>query len=222
MVHHFLSPLQKKILLAPLEGIHLLQGPTSSGKSFVANLKLYLTLTDPSIRGASFLATAPSYASLWQNVLHPLLLIDGALGLLRSRKEGSRPVFICQNNGNRLLAVSCACARAAAVIQGHNLRFWLADEAVLHSEEFVNMALSRLRFVEGGKIRPGVAFWSFNPSHSQHFIKRRFIDQSQTVNGKDEPMVDNLIDKTMSKKNPFEKSIAKKDLLSKAGANEKP
>lgn len=112
--------------------------------------------------------------SFERNVLSQMKLMCQGLGYVLQEKKADNLVIITDKKTghvNNYYLFGGNDERSQDLIQGITLAGLLLDEVVLMPESFVNQALARCS-VTGSKV-----WMNCNPEGSQHYVKRRFIDQ---------------------------------------------
>ena len=173
------SPKQIDFLIEPLHDFNVLSGVTGSGKSFAANLKWYETIVSAP-KNSIFIQSGNTEDSLYDNITKSLLEdIDFSVNALDYRAIANKRRIIVKATNTQVLCVGASTENAQNRIQGKSVRGWYADEVVKQPKSFVDMANSRCRQEKDGKIVWYPRMWTCNPDHSQHFIKKDFIDNQE-------------------------------------------
>ena len=158
---------------------NILSGVTGSGKSYAANLRFYAELVRAP-KNSVFIASGNTFSSLYDNIIAPLMELSQADGdqlEYTKAQEGAR--IKCHINASEIVLIGANNERAEARIQGKpKVRIWYADEVTKQPQSFIDMALSRLRYEEDGRLVVGKAIWTCNPEGPSHPIKMQYIDST--------------------------------------------
>jgi PBSX family phage terminase large subunit len=171
------SAKQLEFIQTPPVDINILSGVTGSGKSFPTNIYLYY-LINKSSHKSKFIFSGNTFESLYDNVIDPILEMDYGIGALQFKNVANRPRITVKATKTHVICVGADNERAKDRIQGKpEIDGWYGDEVVKQPKSFVEMALSRLRKEDNGKIVVTPAWWTCNPDSPSHYIKTDFIDK---------------------------------------------
>ncbi len=167
-----LSPKQVDFLQTSTHSYNISSGVASSGKTWIHNLRFYEYLQNEAPAGSLLLLTGKTKESLYDNVVRGLEAIDD-IGCIRVHGQ---PLRVQVTNKN--IEIACIGADDESSwgrLQGKTVWGWYADEITLHPESLVGIAVKSCR--AEGKTWP--KFWTCNPDHPDHYIKRQYIDNTQ-------------------------------------------
>lgn len=153
--------------------LNVWQGAVRSGKtvsSEVAWLK-YVTLEAPP---GDLLMVGKTERTLKRNIIMPLLDIAGSACVY---KQGEGELYIM---GRRCYIVGANDERSENKIRGMTCAGAYGDEITLWPESFFQMLLSRMS-VAGARF-----FGTTNPDSPAHWLKTKYIDRFDTLNGDDD------------------------------------
>jgi PBSX family phage terminase large subunit len=173
-----LSQKQIDVISEPLHDYNILSGVTGSGKSFATNLKWYEIITTAP-KNSLFLQTGNNEESVWDNITSKLLEIDKTDHWLQYKAVANKKRIIVRPTGTQVVCTGANTENAKDRIQGKNVAGWYADEIVKQPRSFVEMALSRCRKEENGKMVMTPVIWTCNPDSPSHYIKTDYIDNQQ-------------------------------------------
>ena len=167
-----LSDKQKDYLINSTHSFNICSGVSSSGKTFINNLRWYEFIRNEVPKGELLMMSGKTKETLHDNVVRDLEKIDDC-NCIKIHKQPLR-IFITDKD----IEIACVSADDESSwgrIQGKTVFGWYADEIVEHPESLVNIAIKSCR--SGGKQR--MKFWTCNPDHPDHFVKKNFIDSSE-------------------------------------------
>jgi len=147
---------------------NIASGAVSSGKTFVQILRWDAHVYSAVPHGKLLLMSGKTAESLYDNIIHDWAAMDPRDIIVH--RQPLRVKVLSKD-----IEIACADAHNEASwgrIQGKTVYGWLADEITRHPYNFVTMAQSRCR--GDGKVWP--KFWTCNPDHPQHFVKKEYID----------------------------------------------
>jgi len=171
------SPKYKQVFReSNLAKFRLLEGAVRSGKSYVTNDIAIdeiqqLPPCDVLISGYTISSVARNVLAEWREMIDPY-----GYGLFKNVREGKDDYLTIDwrgLRGKKFYIRGAGKDNDFKQIQGATFGYWLADEAVRHTESFVDMAISRLSLSFAKSI------WTMNPDSPFHFIKKRFLDKEE-------------------------------------------
>ena len=171
-----ISTKQLQCYREPLHDYNILSGVTGSGKSWIANLKWYETICQAP-KNSLYLQTGNTEESLWDNITSPLLQIDKGVDWLEYKAIANKKRIVVKSTGTQIVCTGANTENAKDRIQGKNINGWYGDEIVKQPKSFVEMALSRCRTVENGRMIMTPVLWTCNPDSPSHYIKKEYIDK---------------------------------------------
>ena len=163
-----LSQIQNDYLHNSNASFNIATGAVSSGKTFVQILRWDAFVFKEVPPGSLLLMSGKTAESLYDNILRFWQTIDPA-GIYVNRS----PLRV--KIPSRDIEIACADAHNETSwgrIQGKTVYGWLADEITQYPYSFVKMAQSRCR----GEGKTWPKFWTCNPDHPEHFVRREYID----------------------------------------------
>lgn len=177
------SEKQKAFIRTPLAPFNALWGTTGSGKSYIANIRMWMELTEAP-KDALFLFTGNTAETLYDNVISHILSIDGRHTMEYVSKQGHQRL-VCRN-GVEAACVGANTENAQDRIFGKSVYMWYADEVQKQPSTFVEIAVSRCRWPIDGILdthRPCV--WTLNPDDATHTVKVNYIDRFGVLGGRE-------------------------------------
>ncbi|MFT8362918.1 MAG: PBSX family phage terminase large subunit [Sporolactobacillus sp.] len=150
------------------------EGTIRSGKT-ISMIDSFITWSQASFEGQSFIVGGKTVAALTRNVLEPMFQILNAKGIpfryVRAADErhiviGSNTYYLFGGNNER----------SQDVVQGLTAAGAYLDEAVLMPKSFVNQVTARCS-IDGAKY-----FFNCNPGPPKHWIKMDIIDKKNERN----------------------------------------
>lgn len=148
-------------------------GSVRSGKTIAISFG-FLMWSMSRYNGMLFGLCGKTINSFRRNVLKPMRAMCKSLGFAMIERKSENLVDIIDRRSGRSNTYYLFGGNDESsqdLIQGITLAGLLLDEVVLMPESFVNQAMARLS-VTGAKV-----WMSCNPEGSQHYVKRKFIDQ---------------------------------------------
>lgn len=158
-----LSSKQKDLYNNSTAKINVAHGAVRSGKTFAVNLRWlkYIRQGPP----GKLLMSGRTKDSLKENVLDDLFRIVGEHNYTYKESKGELTIF-----GRKIKCVGAEKIDSEYKIRGQTYAGWYGDEITIQHPSFVKQAITR-NSVAGAQI-----FWTTNPDHPKHHIKKDFID----------------------------------------------
>lgn len=161
---------------------NILVGTTGSGKSWIANLRMWLEIQNAP-DGALMLFTGNTAETLYDNVIAPMLAIDGRQTLEYVSKQGHERL-VCKRNGVEVACVGANTERAQDRIFGKSVYRWYADEVQKQPASFVEIGATRCRWPVDGELKDTPCIWTLNPDDPSCTVKKQYIDRIEQIDGK--------------------------------------
>jgi len=171
---------QELSILESYKKINIFEGSTRGGKTYAANVR-FMTHVLTS-RHNLHLLTGKTVDTLYTNVLQgdggllQMFKNYGIYARYKANTAGGNQIVVVHPDTKQRKILLCKGAndtlQSMEKIRGLTLGGWLGDEATSYSQEFTNMALSRLQFEDA------LAFLTMNPDHPKHYIKVDYIDKA--------------------------------------------
>ena len=154
----------------------ILEGAVRSSKSYTANFLAIKHIQeipdcDVLISGYTISSVARNVLSEWKKVIDPYN--RGLFRTVKTDKDEYLQINWRGLKGKKFYIRGGGTEADYKQIQGSTFGFWYADEATRHVETFIDMAISRMS-LDFSKV-----IWTLNPDNPYHFIKKRFIDDSE-------------------------------------------
>lgn len=161
-----LSPKQKDFYNNSTAQINISHGAVRSGKTFITNLRWlkYIQEGPP----GKLLMSGRTKQSIKDNVLEDIFEWIGKDNYTYAEQKGELVIF-----GRRIKVVGADTIEAETKIRGQTYAGWYGDEITIQHPTFVKQAITRCS-VDGAQL-----FWTTNPDHPKHYIKREFIDDKE-------------------------------------------
>lgn len=142
--------------------INISHGAVRSGKTFINNLRWlnYVRNGPP----GTLLMSGRTKDSIRENVLVDLQAIVGDANFDYRSREGILHLY-----DRKIEVVGAEKVDAEARIRGRTYAGWYGDEVTIQHKAFVNQAIARC------SIPQAQLFWTTNPDHPDHHIRKNFI-----------------------------------------------
>jgi PBSX family phage terminase large subunit len=189
------SKKQAQFLRTNLNDFNLVWGVTGSGKSYITNIKAYMYISQLN-DGDLCLFSGNTIESLYDNVISPLCKMAPTTMRYASKNGRERLIYACHDKEVEISCIGANNERAQDRVQGKNVKLWLSDEIPKQPKSFVDMAISRLRSEENGRMKIMPAIFTLNPDSPSHYIKQEYLDKKRGdvnewfFNFDDNPLID--------------------------------
>lgn len=161
-----MSRKQKDFYLNSNAKINISHGAVRSGKTFITNLR-WLKYIKEGPEG-TLLMSGRTKQSLKDNVLNDIFELVGKENYKYNHSTGELTIF-----DRKIKCVGADSIEAETKIRGQTYAGWYGDEITIQHHLFVKQAITRCS-VPGALI-----FWTTNPDHPKHTIKKDFIDNEE-------------------------------------------
>jgi PBSX family phage terminase large subunit len=163
---------QIDVLTTPMKRWNILCGVTGSGKSWIANLKVYGLMCDLKA-GEQAIITGNTSTTLEKNVVNELRRLDLGINWL-TFTQGQ----ITTRSGGIVHCIGVNNSGAENRIQGGSVRWVYMDEPTTYPKSGFDMLSSRARSeADDGYVRPMPILMTLNPDDELHYIKTDLIDR---------------------------------------------
>lgn len=161
-----LSTKQADFLLNSNAKINVSHGAVRSGKTYITNIRWldYIQNGPP----GKLLMSGRTKQSVKDNVLDDIFAIIGENNFRYNQSTGDLTIF-----NRKLKVVGADNIEAETKIRGQTYAGWYGDEITIQHPTFVKQAITRCS-VPGAQV-----FWTTNPDHPRHSIKKDFIDNEE-------------------------------------------
>lgn len=163
-----LSSKQKDFYLNSTAQINISHGAVRSGKTFINNLR-WLKYIKEGPKG-KLLMSGKTKQSIKDNVLSDIFDLIGEGNYRYWEQKGELIIF-----DRKIKVVGADSIDAETKIRGQTYAGWYGDEITIQHPTFVKQAITRC------SVADAQIFWTTNPDHPKHYIKRDFIDDKEMI-----------------------------------------
>lgn len=171
-----------------LAKINLLEGVVRSSKSFTADY-IAIKVEIPRLPACNVLVSGFSADSARQNIIAEWE--DKLKAQFKEHRDSKGTYYTISTKGlhNKRFYIRGGGKNGdEKAIKGMTFGYWYGDELTEHTNEFVQMATSRL------SKRYSKAIWTTNPSGPTNFVKKEYIDREEELKGDFQSFKFNIFD----------------------------